>query len=234
MGRSEMLLSSDRCVNELIEKFREAGLSKKYLDVGERSRRECNRAVQLFSNYIIENKHQFIEGEEDYRRMIRTYLNILAYVEGEKTELPGLLESFEWLDDKDKLNILKWSSPGRYQGIYRTGSSFPSTDAYRWGFLNLIEAFASNRTYDELMNRLERFADKMRRGGPATVSGILSALREDEFMVYNMRSALPLTNTDCAYLTSINRWEYREFNTIYRSIRDYAQTSHPAINLKFT
>ena len=216
--KPEMSLPSDCCVNELIKKFREVGLSKKELDKGENSRQECNRAVQLFSNYVVENKHQFIEDEEGYRQMIRTYLNILAYVVGEKTRLPSLLELFEGLDDEDEANILKWSRTGRYQAIYRTWSSFPSDDTYRRRFLNLIEAFVSNRTYDELMDRLDRFAYKMQSGGPATVTGILSALKEEEFMVYNKRSALPLSNTNCEHLTNINRWGYREFNMIYRSI----------------
>ena len=132
-----MSTPSDRCVNELIEKFREISLSKKELNEGKSSRQECNRAVQLFSNYVVENKHQFIEDEEDYRQMMRTYLNILAYVVGEKARLPSLLGSFGELDDEDKDNILKWSHPGRYQGIYRTWSGFPSDDAYRRGFLNL-------------------------------------------------------------------------------------------------
>ena len=210
-------MSNILCVKQLSEKFM-SSYSERNLKCGVRLRRDTNRAVWLFTQYVVENKNIFIDDRNCYDDMISTYLNILLYVEGEKKEINYALAKFEGLDEDTKQKILDLSGIGRYIGISRVGGSLPRDEQFRRKFLNLIEDFNSSKTFDQLMDRLDTFAIKTKSCARASITGILSALREYEFMVYNTRSVCPLLDTDCVDLADGCMVKYREFNDIYRNI----------------
>lgn len=210
-------MSGGDCADVLIEKFRGIDLSNASGWV--KLRENGNEAVRLFSEHVVANKDVFVDEEAKYSLMMQAYLNILMYVEsGMKSQIKDILDSLG-VDPGDMQMILKLSCYGRYHKIQRGLRWFPKDYKYRKKFLNLIEEFAvPGAPYGRLAERLEMFVVKRHRGGPAVLTGILSALRDEEFMVYNKRSALPFTGTKCEHLANARMSNYEEFNGIYRSI----------------
>ena len=210
-------MSGGDCADVLIEKFRGIDLSN--VSGWVKLRENCNEAVRLFSKHVVANKDAFVDEEKRYSCMVQAYLNILMYVgSGVKSQIKDILDSLG-VDPDDMQRILKLSCYGRYRDIQRALRKFPKDYKYRKKFLNLIEEFAvPYAPYGRLAEKLEMFVVKRPRDGPAVLTGILSALRDEEFMVYNKRSALPFTGTKCEHLVNARMSNYEEFNEIYRNI----------------
>ena len=190
-------------------------------NLGIKTRKETNQAAQLFSKYVVENKDEFIEDEYKYKQMLRAYLNIMMYSEGWKRKIRPILNSFVELSSMNKERILRLSEWGRYASIPRLSASFSSDYEYRKNLLNLIQDFRSSTyTYNKLMENLVKFVYDLHRGGRVGLSVIISALQDKDFMVYNTRSALPLTGTTYDHLVNGTMLQYKVFNEIYKNIRD--------------
>ena len=181
---------------------------------GVESRTDTNEAIQIFSRFVIKNKDKF-QHEKDFYQLLRAYLNILLWAE-KKTEVKNILDSFDGLRHKIKNTIIEKSKMGKFVGFART-LRWKNTK-YRKEFLDLIETFTSTNQYDELLEKLKMFVTKTRSGNTATLTGIISALQPDHFMVYNQRSSLPLRDTIYKDFTDVKMSRYWDFNTIYRRI----------------
>ena len=176
------------------------------------SRTDTNEAIQIFSRFVIKNKDKF-QHEKDFYQLLRAYLNILLWAE-KKTEVKKILDSFDGLRHEIKNTIVEKSKMGKFVGIARTLRR--KNTKYRKEFLDLIETFTSTNQYDELLEKLKMFVTKTRSGNTATLTGIISALQPDHFMVYNQRSSLPLRDTIYKDFTDVKMSRYWDFNTIYR------------------
>ena len=181
---------------------------------GVESRTDTNEAIQIFSRFVIKNKDKF-QHEKDFYQLLRAYLNILLWAE-KKTEVKKILDSFDGLRHEIKNTIVEKSKMGKFVGIVRTLRR--KNTKYRKEFLDLIETFTSTNQYDELLEKLKMFVTKTRSGNTATLTGIISALQPDHFMVYNQRSSLPLRDTIYKDFTDVKMSRYWDFNTIYRRI----------------
>ena len=115
-------------------------------------------------------------------RGIKTCLNVV-----------NTYDSFDGLSYEIKNTIIEKSKIGKFIGIIRTLRR--KNAKYRKEFLDLIETFTSTNQYDELLEKLKMFVTKTRSGNTATLTGIISALQPNHFMVYNQRSSLPLRDT---------------------------------------
>ena len=204
-----------RSFNELVNAFKnEKG---RYAD--EDDSRSCtNKAMRIFSEFVIENREKF-QDEDTFVELMRAYLNILLHVSGDKTELPHILDSFEGLESSTKHHILNLSRNGKFDGTTRL--LFLTYDAdYRREFLDLVEAFMSNEKFEDLFKKLDTFVDETKSNGKrAFVTQIFSALQPEYFMPYNKRSVYPLSDTaEYKYLVDGKMTHYRKFNDLYERI----------------
>ena len=198
-------------IGTLIEKF-DPDTPEEY-NVDMESRKNTNKAVQLFSEFVVENKDKFRDNR-DFHQMLRAYLNILMYAET-KTTIKKVLVQFG-LDDYTKNQIIELSRVGKFVGITRTLREQPA--AYRKEFLDLIETFVKTDRYDELLEKFKTFVARTRSGNMAALTGILSSLRPEHFIVYNKRSSLPLKDTIYKDFANANMSKYWDFNNVYRKI----------------
>ncbi len=204
---------------KLRKRFGQKPNARKYVEEARDNISRVHAAVQKFNKYVVANRGRF-ENRDRFRDMIRTYLNILQYKDGEKTTLKGIMkESFPELGARRINDIARLSVPGRYWGIARTLlGEYDLTD--RRKFLDMVEAFYIRSSEpDELYEKLEAFTDGRRNFGSAVLTGLAMALRPEEFMVYNRRSADMLADI-CAYreLASVDMDQYREFNDFYTNV----------------
>ena len=110
--------------------------------------------------------------------------------------------------------------PGKFQGITRSWHRGRVDEEYRKRFLELLGEFAgTGKLYGKLMDRLESFVDATDSRDTLYLTGLLSALQQNDFMPYTRRSAWPFRNTLFSNLfEDIGiRW-YREFNELYRRL----------------
>lgn len=87
-------------------------------------------------------------------------------------------------------------------------------------FLEMIDtAVQTSSGVDDIYKTFAKFDPETRDFGPAVLTGIVSALRPKEFMVYNNRSAAMLSeiseHRDLMY-TDMSR--YKRFNDLYKRI----------------
>lgn len=219
---SEELLKKN--ARELIHKFdKRVGKDLKVHAHG------VNGAVRAFSGYVVENKGRFYDHER-FREMVRAYLNILHYTPGEKGVLRDVLESLPRLDPDTIDRIMRDSKPGRYWALPRTLlPKYKIKD--RKAFLEMIDtALSDDSDPDGIYKTFEEFDHDTRNFGPAVLTGIVSALRPDEFMVYNKRSAMVLSKI-ASYrdLVYVDMSRYKRFNNLYRRIGEL--TSNGMIDL---
>ena len=214
-------------IEALIEKFN-ATHTEDDLKKDEKSRRDTNMAVQLFSRFVVANKNRF-RNDKDFHQMQRAYLNILQYADGKKMVIGEVLDSFDGLDPGIKDRIKSLSREGKYVGIARTLRR--KNAHYRTKFLDLIEAFTADHPYDVLLGKFKRFRGGTRGGGAAALTGILSSLQPEHFMAYNTRSSLPLADTVYRDLANVDLNRYERFNRIYRNIRKTTGKSLVALDI---
>ena len=135
------------CANELLKMFNQIFHrleSDLILNEEKENRENTNRAVQMFSEHVIENREKLTELSI-FELLPRTYVNIMTYVHGQrKPKLKQYLASFNWLDDHTKDKIYRLSFPGRYQGINQGMDAVTTTACYHQDeFFNLIEEFTT-------------------------------------------------------------------------------------------
>ena len=174
-----------------------------------------NKAVQLFTKFVVKNKDTFKSSESDFRQMERAYLNILLYAK-RKTTIKKILHTLDGLDVDAKEKIIEWSKSGKYASITRTLRR--RSKKYRDEFLELIEIFQASNQYDKLLEKLKTFVIEAKNTNVAALTGILSSLQPEHFMVYNKRSSFPLKGTIREDLTNVDMSRYWEFNEMYRQI----------------
>ena len=204
---------------ELRRLFGQKSDDRKYAEDARDNISRVHAAVQKFSKYVVANRGR-LENKDRFRDTVRAYLNILQYKDGEKTTLKRIMnESFSELGTRRINDITSLSRPGRYQGIARTLlGEYDLAD--RRKFLDMVEAFYIHRSEpDELYEKLEAFTDGKRNFGSAVLTGLAMALRPEEFMVYNRRSAGMLADI-YAYreLAGVDMDQYREFNNFYANV----------------
>lgn len=178
---------------------------------------DVNTAVREFSRYVTANRGHF-DDPERFRKMVRAYLNILNYTSGEKDILRGVLESLE-LKTEPIERIMKNSKPGRYWALPRTLlPEYKRKD--REAFLGMIDtALSDNSKPDDIYKTFDEFDQDDRNFGPAVLTGIVSALRPHEFMVYNKRSVRVLSKIVAYHsLVHVDMGRYKQFNSLYRQI----------------
>ena len=188
---------------------------------GVRTRENTNKAVRLFSGFVVENRDKF-RNKGDLYRMMRAYLNILLYAK-KKVKVEEALADIDGLDGHLRNEIVGLSKPGRYCSITRTLRR--RDEAYGREFLDLIEAFTTTSQYDGLWEAFEKFRDGTQSSNTASLTGILSSLQPQQFMVYNKRSALPLRGTPCEDLENVRLDQYRRFNGVYRQVSENTRRS---------
>lgn len=177
-----------------------------------------NKAVRLFSEFVVENKSMFTD-KENFLQMIRAYTSILRFAEN-KPMTRKILNSFDMLDERTKDEIVRLSYNGKYASIHRRAKSIGEKDgAYRTEFLDMIEAFTADNDYDILLGRFQLFRDRTKSGDTATITGIIASLQPEHFMAYNKRSSRPLLNTIYHDLANVDMNRYEQFNGICRYIR---------------
>ena len=202
-------------VRALTEKFR----SREPHDGYEKNAEDTNEAVRLFTKFVVKNKDTFKSNEGNFYQMERAYLNILLRA-GKKTMIREVLYTFDGLDADE---IIKLSSHGKYLSIARTLRK--RDRKYRYGFLELVEAFQTNRQYNTLLEKLKMFVNEVKVANIAALTGILSSLRPEYFMVYNKRSSFPLKSTIYKDLAKMDMKKYQEFNEVYQQISKYTNKS---------
>ena len=137
----------DEIVCELAPRFRE----KEPEDTCPPTRANANRAVVLFTNVVLDNKHRYQNDEDMFRRARRVYNNILHWAESKHT-LRKALDDIDGLDGNTKEEIIRLSVPGKFQGITRSGYRGRVDEEYRKRFLELFEEFAgTGKPYGQLM-----------------------------------------------------------------------------------
>lgn len=177
-----------------------------------------NKAVRLFSEFVVANKSMFMD-KENFLQMIRAYTSILRFAEN-KPLTRKILNLFDALDERTKDEIVRLSYSGKYASIHRRVKSIGEKDgAYRWEFLDMIETFTADNDYNTLLGRFQLFRDRTKSGDTATITGIIASLQPEHFMAYNKRSSLPLINTVYHDLANVDMNRYEQFNDIYRDIR---------------
>jgi hypothetical protein len=103
--------------DSLIKKFNAVHLGEDLKEYA-KNREDTNRAIRLFSEFVVANKSQF-RDENNFHRMLRAYLNILQYAE-KKVTIKAVLDSFDELDPNIKSAIVRLSQKGKYVGVART------------------------------------------------------------------------------------------------------------------
>ena len=180
-------------------------------------RENTDEAVWLFSESVVKNRDRVMD-EDGFRRLLRAYLNIINYGK-KKTKIKEALRDLDWL--KDTRNIPKLCTPGRYQSVARTLSKMHgSMYRHRRELLDLIEDFLGIDEYDVLRKRVGKFADLVPDISTASLTGILAALRPEQFMVYNRRSVVPLWNTEYDHLAKRRMKTYLDFNVVYGNLAE--------------
>lgn len=203
-----------RNFNNLVSSFKKE--KGKYSD---EYRVDTNEAMRIFSEFVIENRAAF-QDKDEFVQLIRAYLNILMYVDGEKTELPHILDSFEGLGSSTKHRIIKLSKNGKFAGAGRL--LLPTYDSeYQSKFLDLVEAFINNGEFEDLFKKLDMFVNETKsKGKRAFLTQIFSALQPEYFMPYNKRSVHPLYDAGYKHLADGNMGHYWKFNDLYKRLSD--------------
>ena len=177
-----------------------------------------NKAVRLFSEFVVANKNMFMT-KEHFPHMIQAYTSILRFAEN-KPGTRKVLNTFPLLENHVKDEIVRLSYNGKYASIHRRAKSIGEKNgAYRKEFLDMVEVFTTSNDYDTLLDRFRLFRDRTKSGDTATITGIIASLRPEHFVVYNKRSSLPLINTVYHDLANVDMNRYEQFNEIYRYIR---------------
>ena len=179
-----------------------------------------NKAVQLFSVWTLQNNDK-LDTPDNFRKMMHVYRNILFWNRGIKRALPIKLNVLSELGLKPNLieKITDLSNPGRYIGIQRRFEDFSYSSDDRNMFFKLINAFiVTDTSTDELYEMTVAFAPRLQIG-TAALTGIVSALRPEEFMVYNLRSLMLIDELyPDNYFHDMYIESYREFNDLYKRI----------------
>ena len=208
----------DKAIYELAERFRTEPAESDQVH----NRQNANHATALFTAVVIDNKHQYQNDKNNYRKAVQAYCNILMYEES-KMKIREVLHDISGLDLDIMEKIIQLSVPGKFCSFQRILPLQRVDEKYRWKFLRLLEVFAgTSEPYEQMMRKLELFANEMREKNRLYMTGLLSALQQDNFIPYTTRSAWPLQNTPFYYMYEdmAMKW-YREFNDLYRQLSKY-------------
>ena len=184
---------------------------------------DTNEAARLFSRYVVQNREKF-QNKTDFVEMMRVYRYILSYEYEQDTAIEKTLDSFSGLDEDTKEAIYAVSAARRFTGMAGTLRTDRYDRKYREEFLSLIEAFMAPTQYDMLLERLSAFADTTTYDDDDddddNITVIFSALKPDDFMPYTKETLQPLIHE-----YRVNDIRYRQFNHVYRQIRDNTRQS---------
>ncbi len=186
--------------------------------------KRSNKVIRLFTDrYVMENSDELERDGQQFRSMIRAYLNIFDYVTGEKVTLGKVLVELH-LEEPLRNNIMTLSKHGRYKSLSRTIVKEYGEQA-RSTFLDVVEALYNHKNYNDaqLYSKLEMFEEKdvtCRTFGPAFISGLAAALYPQKFSVYN-RISVEILDQYGEYehlARQKNLKNYREFNNLHRKV----------------
>ena len=175
---------------------------------------DTNRAVKLLMEVILSDKRRYRDDVDAFSKMELAYLNTLLWAKSKKA-IRKRLGDIDGLDAQTRERIIQLSAAGKFRSLPRTRR--PRDREYREGFLDLVDAFAdSGNRYDLLMDQVEAFVNRTQAASSANLTGLLSSLRPDIFMPYNIRSVHPLIGTSHECPADMPIHLYRRFNDLYR------------------
>lgn len=171
----------------------------------------------------MENIEELKTNATRFRHMIRAYYNIFSLADNK----PTLRKVLDDLDLEGLLirDIIKYSTPGRYKGAYRSlKQEYCYKEPTRIALLDAIESFYKQGLDDNhRYEKLEMFTKPAIVGksslGSAFLSGLASALCPERFMIYNKISASFLSEYNTyEYITHRHIGNYRHFNELHQKI----------------
>jgi len=214
---------SDPAVKRLADTFAGGDANTAHIE----AKKDTNKAIRLFSEYVVKNRRMYDEVDDMYEVAIFTYSTILGYQSDKRRRLESLLTYLPSISSRQVDMIIKLASSIIYPHMGQT--DFDHRVKHKTAFLNLIEAFMSDEPYNVLSKELSKFKEKTNYHTATFLSGIISALQPDDFMIYNKGSANILIDNGFNLFVKYKFDYYYDFNELYRCIRQ--QTGKSLIEL---
>lgn len=184
----------------------------------------CGISISLFTKLVLANRNIF-SNPDSFKLMLQIYGNILTYADTKRNLeklLRDNLESYLHVEKSVVRKILLDSIPGRYDGLIRGVSEpFKIRQSHIKETVDLLHAFLNTDSYDDLLDRFIRFHRRTRclqPRGIGLLTGIMSALRPNLFIVCNKRTRT-LSRISKQYekvLKNDSFENYPKFNEIFR------------------